>query len=238
MLHRVCCVLFLSLGVPAGASAQGGGPGATIAPGDLPRAPLTMADQAALQSQLEARVVEVRRLAPDAGRYIVPGGVKPIEARGWVVAKGRVVTASAAIRGWPAGPDDRLEVKVGAVWRPAAVGITESLLGLAVLDVPGLPAEGVDPPPEAGAVYTGRPLYFVDGGRMAMAKVGIAAAGQRAYYVWLEGAALPLGTPLFDGRARVITLVGLDSLEAPGRSLVLPDKALREIFERKIDWLE
>lgn len=227
MLHRTLICLGAVAIVSAAAARDGGA--------DLPRGVLTHADEVALEARIRARVVAVRRRPPPT-QFVVPGGTPPITGAGLRAASGRVVTAAALVRDWPLDASDVVEVEVDGAWRPAAVGLYEAALGLAVLDVPGLAAPpGVEAPP-VGAVFTGRPVYALEGAGLRLTKIGPAGTEQQAYYVWLEGATLPPGAPLFDAEARLISIVGLPSPTA-GRALILPDRALRALFERSLDWI-
>lgn len=210
--------------------------GAVAAPGEgAPlRDPLTTDTREALRVELRAVTVVVRREGAQPRGMWAPGGGR-VEGHGWWAAPGRVVTAASLVAEWPVGPKDVIEVETPAGARfAAAVGVAEEALGLVVLDVPGL-----DAPPKTPATATadvdvspGRPLYAADGsGLLHRVVVGRAGQGQHAYY-WEIDAHLSAGTPLFDGRGRLATLVGRDRDE---RSLALPAKALRALLARE-DW--
>lgn len=225
MLHRVAILALVLLGVPARAAP---GEGAPL------RDPLTVSEREALRVEIRAVTVVVRRRgALPKGMWSPGGGVS--EGHGWWAGAGRVVTAAVVGQGWPVGPADVVEVEVGGGARyPAAVGVAESSLGLIVLDVPGLPA-----PPRVVVAATadadvspGRPLYAADGsGLLHRLVIGRAGDGQHAYY-WRLGGWLAPGTPLFDGRGRLASLVGRVAGE---EALALPAKALRALLERD-DW--
>ena len=145
------------------------------------------------------------------------------------------MTAAVLVEGWPVARADVIEVETPNGERHiAAVGLNESGLGLAVLDVPGLAS-----PPRVTAfatddadVASGRPLYGADrSGLLHRLVVGRPADAQHAYYWRLEGFMAP-GTPLFDGKGRLVSFVGR---VAGADALVLPGKALRALLERA-DW--
>ncbi|MCB9527893.1 MAG: hypothetical protein R3F65_22460 [bacterium] len=225
MLHRIAFIALLLSGSVAGAAP---GEGAPL------RDPVRVAEREALRVGIRAVTVVVRRRgALPKGMWSPGGGVS--EGHGWWAGAGRVVTAAVVGQGWPVGPADVIEVELADGARyPAAVGVSEAALGLMVLDVPGLP-----PPPrvmEAAVsdpdVSPGRPLYAADGsGLLHRMVVGRAGDGQHAYY-WRLGGWLAPGTPLFDGRGRITSMVGR---MGDGEALALPAKALRALLERD-DW--
>ncbi len=240
MLHRLA--LGLALAAPPGPGwAQDAGsaaPDAAVVADPL-REPIDAKSRAALAERLQQMTIVVRR------RGAVSPGVRDpgpgVEGRGFWAAPGRVVTAFALITGWPRHGDDQLEVvQADGTVRAAAVGLMDARLGLAVLDVPGLPAPSVAStpwaPPDAAvrntAALFGAPNH---GGPLWRARVGQRGVGQQAYYWWADGAA-PLGTPLFDYRGRLCSLVGLPTPEVPGQSLLLPAIALRGLMDRSPDW--
>ena len=203
-------------------------------------APLSFKAQQALAERLGRRVVQIRRSLPRiAGRRTPGAGAQ--RGAGWLARSGRVVTASALLRDWPIDDTDRIEVAgEDGVWRPAAVGLLDARLGLAVLDVPDLKSmkEHASAPPDDRAIRPGRALFSTLGGKtLVKGVVSAPATGQWSYYFWLEGVALPLGTPLFDGAGRFVSLVGLKSASSPGRELVLPGQAIRALFERTLEWM-
>lgn len=240
MLHRLLVGLSV-LGVSLGAAAEDAGappPDAGVAADPL-REPIDAKSRAALAARLQQVTLVVRRRGA-----VSPGARDPgpgVDGRGFWAAPGRVVTAFALVTGWPRHGDDRLEVVTpdGAA-RAAAVGLMDARLGLAVLDVPGLPAPPVASapwsPPEA-AVRASTALFGAPthGGPLWRAVIGRRGVGQQGYYWWADGSA-PLGTPLFDPRGRLCSLVGLPTPEVPGQSLLLPAVALRGLMERSPDW--
>lgn len=214
----------------------------TITAADLPRPiddPYTAADRERLRTRLRPLTVVVRREGALPDGMWAPGGGRS-EAHGLWHSTGRVVTASAAVDGWPMSRRDRIEVQLADGRRfDAAVGVTEAALGLAVLDVPQLPA-----PPETepviplggpdGAVSIGRPLYAADGtGLLHRLVVQGHGVGQHAYYWHILGR-VAVGTPLFDPTGRLVTFAGRDTDDGSA-SLILPPKALRALLERD-DW--
>lgn len=246
MLHRAVsptlAALLLVGGAPVVAAAQPG-PGARAqrVPGAAAPLfdPLDAVSREQLRKRLRAATVVVRRSgalppgmwAPGAGRH---------EGHGWWLGAGRVVTAAALVPDWPMRDDDTIAVELpdGRQFK-AAVGLFEKHLGLAILDVPGLPEPSALAPPADDPLGSapGRPLYAADGsGLLHRLVVSGPAPGERAYYSWLQGR-VALGTPLFDARGRVVTLVGLEAYDSPARSLALPAKALIALLERA-DWRE
>lgn len=240
--HRLAAVAALLLAAPlaGGQTPDAGVPPAAEEPAaTLPRDILTVEAQRRLAARLAPVTVPVRRRSPVPRGLVVPGG-RSLEGAGWLAAPGRVVTASALAEGWPLAADDVIEYRdAGGAWRPAAVGVIDVHLGLAVLDAPGLPppAEVGKAPPEK-FLAPGRPLYRLDEhGRLQRLVVTARGEGQRAFYWWLDGGGAPLGAPLFDDAGRFVTLVGLPTPDAPARSLVLPTLAVRDLFDRGIEWL-
>lgn len=226
MLHRVMFSALLL--ASAGLASAAPGDGAPL------HDPLTTTAREALRQDLRAVTLVVRRRSGLAAGMWAPGeGL--IEGHGWWAGAGRVVTASVLVEGWPVAKADVIEVETPDGERHvAAVGLTESGLGLAVLDVPGLA-----PPPRLTAfatddaeVASGRPLYGADrSGLLNRLVIGRAGEGQHAYYWRLEGFMAP-GTPLFNGQGRLVSFVGR---VAGAEALVLPAKALRALLERA-DW--
>ena len=198
----------------------------------------TLDAQEALAAQVSAQTYTIRRLRPQQKGVVVPGGGW-LYAKGWAAASGRVLTVAGVVADWPLGPEDRLEVidPKGAT-HVAAVGLLESALGLAVLDVRGLRLSGAVPPPllEDGAIYGGRALFGAgDGGLLARFAVRGPARGAFAFYWELDGKGL-LGTPLMTREGRLVSLIGAMSPTEKGRSLALPTKAVRALFERDPEW--
>jgi len=284
------------------------------------------AERLAEAAFLRGQVAVVRRMRPLAAPWI---------GAGWHAAPGRVVTAWAAVAGWP-GTSDVLTVQApDGRWLRAAVGLMDARIGLAVLDVPGLEAppragsavgskaeegralrggrvasvaaEGrLDGPPRAAvdeAVGPGRrgrtvvrlPMVELNaevevvglaldeaatpesepepassrfggrsptrGGRgtsgddtapkvdgpplkldatppvvLEVALGGPPAEPERAYHRLAFGPPLPLGTPLFDARGEILTLVSLPSDQSGLAGYVLPTEALAQLLERAEDW--
>lgn len=215
-------------------AAVGGTPDGAMPPpfGD----PITAREREALRARLRPLTVVVRRRGGEPPGMWAPGD--GVEVHGWWAAEKRVVTAATAVEGWPRSRRDRLEVELADGRRfGAAVGLTESALGLVVLDVPRLPAPA-SPAPAGGpdaVVAPGRPLYAADAtGLLHRVVVDRRAVGQLAYYHRLSGR-LSLGTPLFDSTGRAVSLIGRDGPE-PTVGLALPAKALRALLERH-DWI-
>jgi len=198
--------------------------------------PFTAREREALRARLRPLTVSVRRRgALPAGMWAPRGGEAVVH--GWWAGPRRVVTAAAAVRGWPRSRTDRIDVELGDGRRfEAAVGLHEAALGLAVLDVPELP-EPARAAPAGGrdvAVSRGRPLYAADAsGLLHRVVVDGRGAGQHAYFHRILGR-LALGTPLFDASGRIVSLVGAEGPE-PMVGLALPAKALRALLERH-DW--
>lgn len=242
MLHRRVAVVWVWAALAASQ--------ATAAPtrDALPYEPVSAEARATLLRRARAATVGVRRSGGQTGRVRVVGANR-VDGRGWWVGEGRVVTAWVLVEGWPRSETDIIEVIDGAGRvHAAAVGVSEAALGLVVLDVPGLAA----PDPEAapnkaegqadedaeaivaeGRVAPGRSLFAADG-KMPLQRVVVGApgTGELAYYWQLDGFLAP-GTPLFDGRGRLATMVG--RAVGPGEALALPVKALAALLERD-DW--
>ena len=245
MLHRlvrwppivVGLLLTYTIGVlgPAAAAepADGGVDAAAPKPFDDP---FTARAREALRRRIRPATVVVRRRGTLPPGMWAPGG-SSVEAHGWWAGARRVVTASAVVDGWPRSPADQLEVQLSDGRRfAAAVGLDEAALGLAVLDVPTLPAPPAVAPAGAAdaAVAPGRALYSADAsGLLHRVLVERRGAGQLAYYYRLLGALAP-GTPLFDASGRVVSIVGRQPVE-PLVGLALPAKALRALLGRD-DW--
>lgn len=236
MLHR-CCQIAVLLGLVATAHADD----ARL------RAPITGADRAALAQQLVPQIVQVRRITPPPRNITIPGH-GPLDGYGWWAAPGRVLTASVMVQDWPRSKDDQILVRSGTGdWRPAAVGLMDIRLGVAILDVEAQPSDPPAPPaapPSAGAIFSGRQVYAAlaspknapkraDGGLINVL-IARPAGGALAYY-WLLGGPVPIGMPLFDAYGRLVTLVGLK--QAAGSTFALPIKALEALYARSIDWM-
>lgn len=243
MAWAVFCGLLGLLVLPPGLSGSASaGPDETptITAADLPGPiddPFTAAERERLRARVRPLTVVVRRSGALPPGMWAPGGAQT-ESHGLWHSAGRVVTASAAVDGWPGSRRDRIEVELSDGRRfEAAVGVTEAALGLAVLDVPRLPAP--PKPPDAGGpdamVSMGRPLYAADAtGLLHRLVVQRRGVGQHAYYWRLLGRVAP-GTPLFDPTGRAVTLAGRDTDDG-GATLALPAKALRALLERD-DWI-
>jgi hypothetical protein len=204
---------------------------------------LSQADRAALRARIAAATLSVRRTVPPPKGITAPNPDVRFGA-GICPATGRILTAYGLVADWPlAGRngEDRLEVSgADGVKSMAAVGQTDSRLGVAVLDaVVGatcLPPEFAGP--GDGDAGLGVVLYAVVAGASGLAEVAIRGPGQGplAWYVVAEGAVLPVGTPLFSGRGTFVTLVGAVDSEQPGRLFLLPASAIRLIFEERFRW--
>lgn len=242
MLHRMVAVAWMwaALGVSQ----------ATAAPtrDALPFEPVSAEARATLLRRARAATVRVRRSGGPTGRVRVVGA-NTVEGRGWWAGEGRVVTAWVLVDGWPRSETDVIEVvdEVGRV-HAAAVGVSEAALGLVVLDVPGLGAPDQAATPDKGEgsaeddaeatvaegrVAPGRSLFAADGAMpLQRVVIGAPGTGELAYYWQLDGFLAP-GTPLFDGRGRLATMVG--RAVGPSEALALPVKALAALLERD-DW--
>ncbi len=246
LLHRlqgrVVVALMAAASTRAGAAptvGDGGPPAPDATAADPLREPLLMSEREALAGRIRARTLAVTRLGAPDPRSSVPG---PGEIGGgaWV-APDRVITASALVLGWPRHGADHLTVSApdGRALE-AAVGLLDARLGLAVLDVPGLGAPPEDDrgwaPPEE-AVRSTVALFGTPAPQRHLwrAVVSLRGTGQRGYYWWVQGDA-PLGTPLFDARGRLVSLIGLATPEVPLRGLALPAVALRGLMERRVEW--
>lgn len=228
--RRACVALGIAVGLLAAWPHSGSADG--------PRGLLTLKAQQALLAKASARTVTVRRRPPPAPGFVVPGG-NWTYARGWLATPGRVITSATTVAGWPLGADDLIEVITpGSAPYTAAVRVLEKGLGLAVLDVPGMKGQAVGPDPalEEGALYGGRAVYAAgENGLLARYAVRGPAAGVYAFYWWIDGYGLP-GTPLVDLEGRLVSVIGPRPPNEPRRSLALPTKALRSLFERAPDW--
>lgn len=207
---------------------------------------LSQRDRADLRAALAARTLSVRRTVPPPRGMVAPvPDLRPGQAL--CLGGGRALTARALVADWPlagrAG-EDRLEVAgADGQWRPAAVGYSDPGLGVAVLDVPGLgdcPGLPTDPGPGDGDVGLGVALYGVAPGVAGLAETGVRGpAGENpttAWYLLAVGEAFPLGTPLFNGRGTWLTLVGLTDAAVPGRTYILPARAVRAALEDRFRW--
>lgn len=210
------------------------------------RVPMTAKKRADLAKKIRPQLVEVQRISPPPRNLTIPGH-GPQDGLGWWAAPGRVLTASVLVQDWPRSDDDVIRVRrPGGAWRPATVGLIDVRLGVAVLDVapdskdpPAPPAE----PPKDGAIYGGRMVYTasrpqpgsapqIDAGLINVLIAG-GAAPPWGYY-WLVGGPVEIGTPLFDVDARLVTLIGLR--RPTGETMALPVRALKALYERRIDW--
>jgi hypothetical protein len=221
---------------------------------DLPldlMAPVDEAPRAALAARLRTQVVNLRRVRPDTVPWL---------GSGWHATHDRVVTAWLGMMGWPR-ENERLEVQAAdGRWLPAAVGLMDARIGLAVLDVPGL-GGAYGPPPMAAAEEAGAPgrraLVVTHPPRLGPADadtepdealvgglsvlVEILLGGgpedpQRAYHRLAYGPTLPLGLPVFDVKGEILTLVSLPADQSGLAGYVLPTDALAALFERAEDW--
>jgi len=202
-----------------------------------PRGVTTHDAQTALAAQVAAQTYTIRRLRPQSKGVVVPGGGW-VYAKGWAAGPGRVLTVAAVVADWPLGPKDQLEViDHKGVPHTAAVGLLESALGLAVLDVGGLGSVPVPTPLlEEGALYGGRALFGAgDGGLLARFAVRGPGRDPFGFYWELDGNGL-LGTPLVSMEGRLVSLIGVISPTEATRSLALPTKALKAVFERAPEW--
>ncbi len=234
MLRPILLILSCLSALPAAAAPGDAGVDAT-APKPFDD-PFTARAREALRVGIRPLTVVVRRRGNLPTGLWAPGGATH-EAHGWWAGPKRVVTASVVVDGWPRGSRDRIEVELADGRRfEAAVGLDEAALGLAVLDVPDLPAPPTIAPAGASdaAVAPGRALYAADGsGLLHRVLVERRGGGQLAYYFRLLGRLAP-GTPLFDPSGRVVSLIGRNGPE-PLIGLALPAKALRALLDRD-DW--
>ncbi len=102
--------------------------------------------------------------------------------------------------------------------------------GIAVLDV-RIPAPGESLLSEDRLIRAGRALFALGVGQPIDVRVGARAEGHLGWYWHLLAPTVVPGTPLFDERGRLVTLVG-----APG-PFVLPTEAMDELVARRPDWL-
>ena len=215
------------------------------------RAPVTGKERTILAERIRPQLVDVQRFNPPPRNIVIPGH-GPEDGVGWWAARGRVITASALVQDWPRSDGDVVRVRrPGGEWRPATVGLIDIRLGIAVLDVEPDPGDPPPPPvesPEKGSLYGGRMVYSVmpapvaagaqiakrvDAG-LVNVRVAGPAGGVWAYY-WLIAGPVALGTPLFDARGRLVTLVGLRL--ATGETLAVPTRAIEALYERRFDWV-
>jgi hypothetical protein len=244
MLHRWS--ILLSLGLAAMLAAAGGLATTAYAQNAQLRAPMTAKARAALAEKIRPQLVEVQRISPPPRNIVIPGH-GPDNGLGWWAASGRVLTASILVQDWPRSEEDFIRVRrPGGKWRPATVGLTDVRLGIAMLDVASAPADPPPPPvepPKKGTIFGGRMVYTaarpqpksapqIDAGLINVLIAG-AAAPPWGYY-WLVGGPVEIGTPLFDVRGRLVTLIGLR--RPTGETLALPTRALEALYERRIDW--
>ncbi len=200
---------------------------------------VTQAGRDAVRARLAAVVVEVRRLLPPPPGITVPGGLR-VEGTGWVIAPGRVVTAHVIVDGWPAGEGDVIEIRgADGTWRPAAVGLDDPKIGLAVLDVPGL-VPVVEAPINADVrLDAGRTLYGVSAPHAPLRPLLVRARGEeaQAWYWIAEGWPQPPGTPLVAPDGSVVAVVGVRVPgDPPDRHLVLPPESLKDLLARSATW--
>jgi hypothetical protein len=248
MLHHARVRLFLAAALallaPFVAQASDAGPEPDAEPPPsppAPSAPLTQSAREELRAKLATAVVEVRRtLAPPPG-ITVPGGLHAVGA-GWIVSAGRVATARTLVEGWPGGEADVIEVRGrDGTWRSAAVGLDDPEIGLAVLDVPGLPLAGPSPEPPTARidVEAGRTLFSVPTPDAPLLTVVVRKRGTEglSWYWIAEGPMLPPGTPLAAADGQVVALVGLRAVtDPPSRLNLLPPESLKKLFARSAHW--
>ena len=197
---------------------------------------LTAQQAARLEGVIKARTIRIRRTRRLGPLVQVPGG-DHVEAYGWLLGRGRVLTASQFVDGWPSGSNDLIEVWIAGKWVKAAVGLSDYRKGLAVLDV-GLTTGRFELP------LTKRPFSIVSG-RMAFGlgrqggiqRFRVGAKGKQAfsYYLTVKGRAR-LGMPLVDARGRLLTLVGLRRTVDAKHTYVLPLEAFEWLVEKKPLW--
>lgn len=208
---------------------------------------LTPTERTALQARLGAMTLTVRRTLPPPVGVIAPSPDVRL-GLGICVGPGRVLTALGPVADWPMpkrAAEDRVEVESpDGLRRPAAVGHVDPDLGIAVLDVPGLGASPCLPAglsgPGDGDVGLGVLLFAAVPGSNTLAETAVRGPGQgvSAWFVLADGEALPPGTPLFSGRGTFMTLVGAADPALPGRSWLLPARAVRLLFEERFRWGE
>ncbi len=208
---------------------------------------LSPTERTALRARLGAMTLTVRRTLPPPAGMTAPSPDVRL-GLGICVGPGRVLTALGPVADWPmpkrAG-EDRVEVESpDGVRRPAAVGHVDPSLGVAVLDVPGLGASSCLPAgltgPGDGDVGLGVLLFAAVPGMNLLAETAVRGPGQgvSAWFVLADGEALPPGTPLFSGRGTFMTVVGAADPDLPGRSWLLPARAVRLLFEERFRWGE
>jgi hypothetical protein len=243
LLHRSVQIgSLLAMCAPFAARAADADAGPDAAPPAPIQGPLdivTRDGQEAVRARLAAVVVELRRTLPPPPGFIVPGGQR-VEGTGWVVAPGRVATAHAVVDGWPASKGDLIEVRgADGVWRPAAVGLDDPKIGLAVLDVPGL-ALALEAPIAADVrLDPGRTLYGVASPQAPLRPLLVRARGKeaQAWYWIAEGWPQPPGTPLVAPDGSIVAVVGLRVPgDPPDRHLVLPPESLKDLLGRSAAW--
>ena len=129
--------------------------------------------------------------------------------------------------------------------RSGTVVLVDAELGLAVLDVPGLEAPGSRAAPASEAIEIGTHLYGV-------IRVPLGASptspplvetvvlgrgeGPLTFYLRLDKANLPLGSPLFDASGQLAGIVGLVPLVNGSNPYLIPAAAVRSILNREHEW--
>ncbi len=216
---------------------------------DVFSAPWTLQGRAALRERLSVGTFTVRR------RFLPPPGVTSpsppvLFGVATCMADGALWTASALVDGAPATPtplegsESRWALSVDAasgsgepLERPVAVVRVDSDIGLAairIVDGSGQPVAcgagwRASPGAETGGLTLGRVVYAAVPGDSRLRTVTVQGPGRDPFgwYLAAEGDPLPPGTPVFDAAGRWLSLAGPQAPDAPTRSHLVPDAAIR-----------
>ena len=172
-----------------------------------------------LRECIERRSVWLRAFAIRDPRLRIPGS-----AGKWVgairVEQSRLLSSHGLAAGY------RVENSMGEPVSPIAVYPKK---GLALFEGVSLSKDVVIP--TKNTINVGRVFFAVDRSsklvRLAVLGKGAASLG----YYWLTNAQLPIGTPVYTGRAEFVSIVGLNAPD--GRSLLLPTEAFDTLDNQK-----
>ena len=180
----------------------------------VPKAPVTVAERETLRANLVQKTVFLHRKWPDPPGFTTPGG-RFLNAQGWLLASGRVLTCAEWVRDWPSDPRDVLELSRNAERLQQKEFWTASMLwrdvhlGLAMLHADGISALNTAPLPQKIPMYAGMRLYAVDA-LSHLQEVTLEGRGDGVYaWFWRAHGSLLMGTPLFDAEGRLVSLVAL-----------------------------
>lgn len=181
----------------------------------------------------------------------------PWVGAGWHPVRDRIVTSWAPLQGLEEAGDDLTVWSGEGRWLKATVLLRDVRIGLVVLSVPGLGGPELPPPkaPAESAVAMGARVLALrpqpptgEGAPLEEGRVlapeelldfllaGPPPEPERAWYFELLGGPLPMGTPLFDLKGEILSLVGLPGSRGGVAGLALPDEALWQLLQQAEAW--